>query len=55
MALSREHDLHRRRRGRNIGVSLLLVGFIVLVFALTFVKVARGDFETPATTSEASS
>ncbi|MEP4197245.1 MAG: cytochrome C oxidase assembly protein [Aliishimia sp.] len=49
MALNQEHELHQRRRGRNIGVGLLLVSFIVLVFALTFVKVAQGDFELPRT------
>lgn len=47
MALKQEHELHGRRRGRNIGVGLMLVSFIVLVFALTFVKVTRGDFEMP--------
>ncbi len=40
-----EHELHQRRKGRNIGVGLMLVGFVVLVMALTFVKVSRGDFE----------
>lgn len=39
-----EHDLHRRRKGRNIGVGLLLAGFIAVVFGLTVVKViALGD------------
>lgn len=47
MAITREHDLHRRRRGRNAGVALLLVGFVVLVLSLTFVKITRGDFEMP--------
>ena len=47
MALKVEHELHQRRKGRNVGVGLLLVGFIALVFALTFVKVTRGDFEPP--------
>ena len=54
MALNREHELHTRRKGRNIGVGLLLVSFIVLVFALTFVKVTRGDFELPRSEVEAS-
>ncbi len=48
MALRPEHELHQRRKGRNVGVGLLLVSFIVLVFALTFVKVTRGDFELPS-------
>jgi hypothetical protein len=43
MALQVTHDLHKRRFGRNLGVGLLLVGMVVLVFALTVVKVKRGD------------
>ena len=33
-----------RRRGRNLGVGLLLAGFVVLVMALTFVKITNIDF-----------
>lgn len=47
MSIKVEHELHRRRKGRNLGVGLILVGFVVLVMALTFVKVTRGDFELP--------
>lgn len=43
MALNPTHELHKRRFGRNLGVGLLLAGFVVLVFALTVVKVTRGD------------
>ena len=44
MALKVEHEIHQRRRGRNLGVGLLLVGFIGLVFLLTVVKVTQlGD------------
>jgi hypothetical protein len=39
MALKAEHELHRRRFGRNLGVGLLLVGFVAVVFGLTVVKV----------------
>ena len=39
MALRVEHELHGRRRGRNIGLGLLLAGFVGLVFGLTVVKV----------------
>lgn len=48
MSIKVEHELHQRRKGRNVGVGLILVGFVVLVMALTFVKVTRGDFELPA-------
>ena len=37
------HELHERRKSRNIGVGLTLVAFIGIVFALTVVKVTRGD------------
>lgn len=43
MALNPTHELHKRRFGRNLGVGLLLAAFVALVFALTVVKVTRGD------------
>lgn len=44
MAIKVEHELHHRRRGRNTGVFLLLIGFVALVFLLTMVKVTQlGD------------
>ncbi len=39
MAIHAEHELHRRRRSRNLGVGLVLAGFIAVVFGLTVVKV----------------
>lgn len=36
--LHREHELHRRRRGRNLAVLAVLAGFVVLMFAVTIVK-----------------
>jgi len=39
MALTREHEIHRRRGSRNRGVGLVLVGLIAIVFGLTVVKV----------------
>lgn len=41
MALKVEHELHTRRFGRNMGVGLLLIGFIAIVFGLTVVKVIQ--------------
>ena len=38
-----EHEIHRRRFSRNLGVGLALTGFVALVFALTVVKVTQGD------------
>jgi len=42
MGLQVEHEIHRRRWGRNLGVGLLLAAFVVLMLALTVVKVTRG-------------
>ncbi len=50
MAIQVEHEIHKRRRGRNMGVGILLLAFIGVVFGLTVVKVLQlGDlrkFET---------
>ena len=50
MAIRVEHEIHERRKGRNMGVGLLLLGLITIVFGLTVVKVLQlGDlreFET---------
>lgn len=43
MALNTEHELHKRRRSRNVGLGLVLVAFVALVFGLTVVKVQQGD------------
>ena len=45
MGFQVEHELHKRRLGRNVGLGLVLAGFIVIVFGLTVVKVTRGDYE----------
>jgi hypothetical protein len=42
MSFREEHELHGRRKGRNIGLGLTLVALIVIVFGLTVVKVTRG-------------
>ncbi len=39
MSFRPEHDMHKRRFGRNLGVGLLLALFVGLVFGLTVVKV----------------
>jgi hypothetical protein len=43
MAFRPEHEMHKRRFSRNLGVGLTLAAFVVLVFALTVEKVTRGD------------
>jgi hypothetical protein len=42
MALAREHEIHKRRSGRNIGLAVVLLAFIALVFGLTIAKVSGG-------------
>ncbi|WP_199258480.1 hypothetical protein [Paracoccus binzhouensis] len=38
-----EHELHKRRRSRNIGLLVVLLGFVALVFGLSVVKITQGD------------
>ena len=42
MALRTAHEIHRRRRSRNVGLGIVLLGFVALVFGLTVVKVQEG-------------
>ena len=44
MSIRGEHELHTRRRGRNLGIGLMLGGFVLLVMALTYVKITNIDF-----------
>ncbi len=37
------HELHNRRWGRNIGLGLILAGFVAIVFFMTIVKVGGGQ------------
>lgn len=43
MPITREHELHQRRSGRNVGLAVVLVAFIALVFGLTIAKVQGGS------------
>ncbi len=43
MALTKDHELHSRRLGRNVGLGLVLVGFVAVVFGLTLAKVGTGN------------
>jgi hypothetical protein len=52
MSLSRQHEMHKRRFSRNLGLGLVLAGFVALVFGLTIAKVSDDDFAV--TTEEAS-
>ncbi|MEB8387498.1 hypothetical protein OO012_09680 [Rhodobacteraceae bacterium KMM 6894] len=41
------HELHKRRFGRNLGLGLVLAGFVALVFGLTIAKVSTDEFRMP--------
>ncbi len=45
MSFKTTHELHKRRFGRNLGVGLVLAGFVAIVFGLTIAKVTSGDFQ----------
>lgn len=47
MPIRAEHEIHTRRKGRNVGVGLMLAGFVVLILAITFAKVTGDDFQLP--------
>lgn len=49
MSFRQEHELHKRRFGRNLGLGLVLAGFVALVFGMTIVKVSNDDFKVPTT------
>jgi predicted PurR-regulated permease PerM len=40
-----QHELHKRRFSRNLGLGLVLAAFVALVFGLTVVKVTRGEIQ----------
>ncbi len=42
MAMRTEHELHARRKSRNIGLLVVLLAFVGLIFALSIVKVKNG-------------
>lgn len=52
MSLRKEHEIHKRRSGLNLAVGLLLGSFVVLIMALTLVKVTAPGFELPDSQQE---
>lgn len=46
-----EHEIHTRRRTRNVGVGLMLAAFVILIMVLTFVKITQTDFVAAAKAS----
>ena len=44
MAINRpDHEIHARRKDRNLTLGLILGGFVALVFAVTVVKLSSGQ------------
>lgn len=43
MPITREHELHRRRFSRNLGLGLVLGGFVALIFVVSMVKISNLD------------
>ena len=43
MPITRQHELHVRRSRRNLLLAGLLSGFVVLIFAITVVKLSSGQ------------
>lgn len=42
-----EHELHKRRRGRNRAVGLTLGAFVALIFAVSIVKLQLPQSDDP--------
>ncbi len=40
--ITRGHELHIRRKGRNIWLGVILGGFVLLIYAVTIVKMMGG-------------
>ena len=43
LSIRRSHELHSRRLNRNVWLSVILIGFVALIFCLTIVKVSNGN------------
>jgi len=41
-AFHEDHELHKRRFGRNLGLLGVLAAFVVIIFGLTIVKIKDG-------------
>ena len=49
MSFKEDHEIHKRRLGRNLGLGGVLVAFVALIFGLTIVKVSETGPIVPAT------
>lgn len=53
MAFKPDHELHKRRFGRNLGLGAVLLGFVLLVYAITVVKTTELYHPAPDAAAEA--
>jgi hypothetical protein len=53
MSFPQEHELHKRRFGRNMGLGLVLAAFVAIVFGMTMVKLTRGGLGPKPAVQEA--
>jgi len=45
MAIHPEHELHSRRRSRNVAMGLILGGLVAMIFAVSIVKLSTPQNE----------
>jgi len=45
MAIQPEHELHARRKGRNMAIGLILGGMVAMIFAVSIVKLSQPQTE----------
>jgi len=43
--IHKQHEIHTRRKGRNYAVGIILGSFVILIFAVTMVKLATPQNE----------
>ena len=47
-----EHDLHKRRKGRNLAMLAVLLGFVALLFGVTIAKMGANVIKPEMSWSE---
>lgn len=47
-----EHELHRRRRGRNTAIGVVLIAFVGLLFGVTIAKLGANVIKPEMTWSD---
>lgn len=48
MEIRKDHELHTRRFGRNMGLGSILLAFVVIIFGVTIVKLSKFTEDTMA-------